>query len=199
MCIIKYDSGDEFRYFDSNEEFFEYIHSSLPTHILVDSFDQHVSRLPAREILNMSDRVYALFDDDILDLPADKLLVFDYELDDAWRLLLCPKEVFATDAVCVINGLATFFELDFKATTVHELIIAVVDSDNLCLEDEYPSPGAALWDNVDGFIRDTQYHVDCHHDDICIETYEDAVSYWEEKQYWRVISNYSLPDAKRED
>ncbi|MBE6074633.1 MAG: hypothetical protein E7202_08925 [Selenomonas ruminantium] len=199
MCIIKYDSGDEFRYFASNKQFYDYIHSTLPMYIMEEPFAQWLSRLSAKEILNLSGRVYALFGDDILDLPADELLVFDYELDDEWRCLLCPQEVFATDAVCVINRVSEFYDLDFKATMINTLIIAVADSDNLCLQNEYPSPGVTLWDNVDDFISDTQYHVEYYHGDECIETYEDAVSYWEENQYWRVISNYSLPDDKRAD
>jgi hypothetical protein len=122
-------------------------------------------------------------------MPITELIIFECDLDDDWELLICSKEKLKNETVSVINKVSEFYNRDFKAVKVDYLFIAVVDPDNACLQNEYNVTGSTLWYNVDEFINDTQYHANYYHNDTSIETYEEAVDYWE-KQYWKVISNY---------
>lgn len=169
----------------------------MPNNVLMGPFSRHISRLSPKEIFDLRKRVDFLLDCDALNLPIDKLLVFEYELDDDWHLLLCDEDKFKADTIAVMNKVTDYYNLDFHVREVNVLTIVVVDSDNTYLTDELPMSGVTLWHNVDDFISDTQYHADYYHNDDSIETYDDAVKYWEEMLCFHVLSNYVDNDLEK--
>ena len=201
MSIINYISHGEDLFFQTNEEFYENLRQAMPNSLFVHSFAQYLSRRSPKEIFEMRKQVNYLLDCEALNLPTNELVIFDCECDDDWIFLICSERKFRNETVGVMNKIADYYDLDFHVREINKLTIVVVDSDYTYLTDQFPVPGITLWHDVAEFIGDTQFHADTyyHKEDLSIETYDDAVKYWEEIQYFQVISNYVANDLEKNE
>lgn len=193
MYRVIYEYGGPSRFFECDDDLMDEFYSSFndARNIKIESYLNFLSNVKFKDVKEIIDNTYTNFDSSARNVSIEELMIIYDEFDEEESFFICTRERWKENLAEILNQVAEYYKSSFCVKKITKTVIAVIDVDHEPLTDMFHVPGTTLWDDIEAFIADTQYHNEENStDESGIKTYAEAVRYWENMSY-EVVSNYN--------